>query len=75
MTLPNHGLEGSLRTRFLPLTPSKRSLRKLKCLIFNAKIMVRINWTKTWKILKFLGTVFTTIAGTLAVQSCGANMF
>ena len=36
--------------------------------------MVRINWTKAWKILKFLGTVITTIAGTLAVQSCGVAM-
>ena len=32
---------------------------------------MKINWTKIIKIAKFLGTVLTTIAGTLAVQSCG----
>jgi hypothetical protein len=32
--------------------------------------MVRINWNKVVKVIKFLATVITTIAGTLAVQSC-----
>ena len=34
-------------------------------------MMVRINWNKVVKVVKFLATVVTTIAGTLAVQSCG----
>jgi hypothetical protein len=37
--------------------------------------MIKINWKKTFKVLKFLGTVITTIAGTLAVQSCEAVIF
>ena len=32
--------------------------------------MIKVNWNKVFKVLKFLGTVITTIAGTLAVQSC-----
>ena len=31
---------------------------------------MKINWTKVFKVLKFIGTVLTTIAGTLAVQNC-----
>ncbi len=34
--------------------------------------MVKISWKKVVKVIKFLATVITTIAGTLAVQSCGA---
>ena len=37
--------------------------------------MIRVNWTKIAKVLKFLATVITTIAGTLAVQSCSPNLF
>ncbi len=33
--------------------------------------MVKVNWINVAKVLKFLATVITTIAGTLAVQSCG----
>ena len=32
---------------------------------------MKINWNKVIKVVKFLSTVITTIAGTLAVQSCG----
>lgn len=32
--------------------------------------MIKINWSKIGKVLKFLATVITTIAGTLAVQGC-----
>ena len=32
---------------------------------------MKINWNKVIKVVKFLATVITTIAGTLAVQSCG----
>jgi len=31
---------------------------------------MKINWPKVFKVLKYLGTIITTIAGTLAVQSC-----
>ena len=37
--------------------------------------MIKVNWTKIAKVLKFLATVITTIAGTLAVQSCSPNLF
>ena len=32
--------------------------------------LMKLNWKLIIKIVKFLGTVLTTIAGTLAVQSC-----
>ncbi len=31
---------------------------------------MKINWSKVIQVLKFFATVITTIAGTLAVQSC-----
>ena len=31
---------------------------------------MKINWKTIGKILKFIATVITSIAGTLAVQSC-----
>lgn len=46
---------------------------KLKKLIFN--IMIKINWTTIVKVLKFLATVITSVAGTLAVQSCAPHWF
>ena len=33
--------------------------------------MVKVNWRKTAKILRFVATVITTVLGTIAVQSCG----
>jgi hypothetical protein len=33
--------------------------------------MVKVNWTKIAKVLKFIATVITSILGTIAVQSCG----
>ena len=32
--------------------------------------MIKVNWTKVFKFLKLFATIITTIAGTLAVQSC-----
>lgn len=32
--------------------------------------MIKVNWNTVAKVLRFLATVITTIAGTLAVQSC-----
>ncbi len=32
--------------------------------------MIRVNWKKVAKILKFTATVITSILGTIAVQSC-----
>lgn len=32
--------------------------------------MLKINWNNVIKVIKFLATVITSIAGTLAVQSC-----
>ncbi len=31
--------------------------------------MIKVNWNNVAKVLKFLDTVITTVAGTLAVQS------
>ena len=31
---------------------------------------MKINWQKVFKVLKVIGTIITTIVGTLAVQSC-----
>lgn len=36
---------------------------------------MKINWSKVIQVLKFFATVITTIAGTLAVQSCNSIMF
>ena len=33
--------------------------------------MVRINWNRVAKVLRFVATVITTVLGTIAVQSCG----
>ena len=32
--------------------------------------MIRLNWNKIAKVLQFIATVVTSIAGTIAVQSC-----
>ena len=37
--------------------------------------MIKVNWRTVVKFLKFLGTVITSIAGTIAVQSCGPHLF
>ncbi len=37
--------------------------------------MIKVNWNNVAKVLKFLATVITTIAGTLAVQSCDPSLF
>ena len=31
---------------------------------------MKINWHKVFKIMKYIGTILTTIAGTLAIQNC-----
>jgi hypothetical protein len=31
---------------------------------------MKINWQKVFKVLKVIGTIITTIVGTLAVQNC-----
>lgn len=37
--------------------------------------MIKVNWRTIAKILKFLATVITSVAGTIAVQSCGSMFF
>lgn len=37
--------------------------------------MKKINWNTIVKILKFIATVITSVAGTLAVQSCVPQWF
>ena len=32
--------------------------------------MIKVNWTKVAKVLKFVATVITTVLGTIAVQGC-----
>lgn len=36
---------------------------------------MRINWKKVKQILRLLGAIITTIAGTYAVQSCTPGLF
>jgi len=33
--------------------------------------MLRVNWNRVAKVLRFVATVITTVLGTIAVQSCG----
>lgn len=37
--------------------------------------MIKLNYSKILKIIKFLATVITSVAGTLAVQSCDPMLF
>ena len=37
--------------------------------------MIKVNWCTVAKVLKFLATVVTSVAGTIAVQSCGSHLF
>ena len=37
--------------------------------------MIKVNWNNVAKVLKFLATIITTVAGTLAVQSCAPHWF
>jgi len=37
--------------------------------------MIKVNWNNVAKVLKFLATVITSVAGTIAVQSCSPNLF
>jgi len=32
--------------------------------------MIKVNWTKVAKVLKFAATVITSVLSTIAVQSC-----
>ena len=36
---------------------------------------MKVNWNKIAMILKFLATVITSVAGTLAMQSCIPTLF
>jgi len=33
--------------------------------------MLRVNWNRVAKVLRFVATVITTVLGTMVVQSCG----
>ena len=37
--------------------------------------MKKINWKTIVKVVKFVATVITSVASTLAVQSCGPAVF
>jgi hypothetical protein len=37
--------------------------------------MIKLNYAKIIKIVKFFATVITSVAGTLAVQSCDKFLF
>ena len=45
---------------------AKKQLLTLKIVFY----MVKVNWTKVAKVLKFVATVITSVLGTIAVQSC-----
>jgi hypothetical protein len=37
--------------------------------------MIKVNWNKVFKFLKFMATVAASVASTLAVQSCTPEVF
>ena len=37
--------------------------------------MIKVNWTKVAKVLKYIATIITTVLGTIAVQSCSSQWF
>ena len=37
--------------------------------------MIKVNWTKVAKVLKYIATIITTVLGTIAVQSCVPQWF
>lgn len=37
--------------------------------------MIKVNWNKIAKVLKFVATVITSVLGTIAVQSCAPTWF
>ena len=37
--------------------------------------MIKVNWNKVLQVIKFLATVITSVAGTIAVQSCAPHWF
>ena len=37
--------------------------------------MIKVNWTKVAKVLKYIATIITTVLGTIAVQSCSYHWF
>ena len=37
--------------------------------------MIKVNWTKVAKVLKYIATIITTVLGTIAVQSCAPHWF
>ena len=46
--------------------------RRIK-LTYNIQIaMIKVNWKTVVKVIKFVATVITSVASTLAVQSCGS---
>ena len=51
----------------------RRTKEVVKKTILNLKVdfMVKVNWNRVAKWLRFAATVITTVLGTIAVQSCG----
>ncbi len=37
--------------------------------------MIKVNWKTVAKVVKFVATVITSVASTIAVQSCGPSIF
>ena len=49
--------------------------RAKTCIILTNSIlitMIKVNWKTVVKVIKFVATVITSVASTLAVQSCGS---
>jgi hypothetical protein len=70
--------ERGLENRSRPILMKKGlgvdgNLQGLPCIIrtYNLQItMIKVNWTKVAKVLKFAATVITSVLSTIAVQSC-----
>ena len=69
------GLGGSVTLLVRFLETSEKMNELVFNLNFKFSFMIKVNWNNVAKVLKFLATVITTVAGTLAVQSCAPHWF
>ena len=51
-----------------------RVVCKIDCFTKLDLTMIKINWNTVIKVLKFIATVITSVAGTLAVQGCAPHL-
>ena len=62
-------------TSSILLLSAPKKVRNINLKKLNFERMIKINWSTIVKVLKFIATVITSVAGTLAVQSCAPYLF